>query len=122
MIEQREAFELYERCWDAGVDPATRAELLDRAWADGGALFEPELEGGAVGREAVAAYIESALAESPEMVVTTTEPPEMVSGRLRAKWEQHEKGALAYAGVDFVEFADDGRIARLTMFFDVTPA
>ena len=121
MIEHREAFELYARCWDAGVDPAMRAELLDRAWADSGVLFEPELEGGARGREAVAAYIESALAESPGMVVATTEPPEMVDGRLRAKWEQREDERLTYAGVDFVEFADDGRIARLTMFFDVTP-
>lgn len=70
------------------------------------------------GRDALAAYREDAFKASPSMVVTTTSPPEVMGDRLRGKWEQQEDGKTVYRGEDFVEFASDGRIARLTMFYD----
>ena len=32
--------------------------------------------------------------------------------------QRHED---VYSGTDFIKFADDGRIARVTMFYDSTP-
>ena len=121
MIEPVEAFELYARAWDTAVDHETRADLLARAWADDGGLFEPETPDGVFGPADVAAYIEAAHAEAaPGLVVKTTEGPEMVDGRLHARWEQYEEGELTQAGEDVVGFAEDGRISKLTMTFHFT--
>lgn len=54
------------------------------------------------------------------MVVSATGEPEMLGDRLRGKWAQFEDGVLMLSGADFVEFAEDGRIRRLTMYFDST--
>lgn len=55
------------------------------------------------------------------MVVSATAEPELLGDRLRGRWAQYESGVLTLSGADFVEFAGDGRIQRLTMFFDSGP-
>ena len=120
-IDPQTAFGLYAQAWDGSLDAAARSELLSQAWAEDGELFDPETPGGLVGREALGAYIQEAHEASPGMVVSETAEPEMLGNRLRARWAQHEDGVLMYSGADFVEFAEDGRIQRLTMFFDSSP-
>ena len=121
-IDPRTAFSLYSRAWDGTIGASERADLLARAWDATGELFDPESPDGLVGAAALAAYIQAQHDEAPGMVVSETGEPELVGNRLRALWVQHDKDGLQmYSGVDFVEFAEDGRIRRLTMFFDETP-
>ena len=85
-------------------------------------MFDPESPDGVVGADALGKYIQAQHEESPGMVVTGIGDPELLGDRLRAPWVQHDGiGVKAYSGVDFVEFAKDGRIERLTMFFDEIP-
>ena len=120
-IDPRTAFSLYSQAWDGKLDPAARSELLVQAWAEDGELFDPDTPGGLIGRAALGAYIQEQHEASTGMVVSATAEPEMLGDRLRGKWAQHEDGVLTLSGADFVEFAEDGRIQRLTMFFDSTP-
>src|SRR5215213_5158487 len=96
-IDPRTAFSLYTQAWDGKLDPAARSELLSRAWADDGELFDPDTPGGLVGRAALVAYIQGQHEASPGMVVSGTAEPEMVGDRLRGKWAQHEGGVLTYS-------------------------
>ena len=120
-IDPQTAFSLYTQAWDGNLDAAARSELLSQAWAEDGELFDPETPGGLVGREALGAYIQEQHEASPGMVVSETAGPEVLGNRLRGRWAQHEDGVLTYSGTDFVEFAEDGRIQRLTMFYDSSP-
>jgi hypothetical protein len=120
-IDPRTAFSLYAQAWDGKLDAAARSELLSQAWADDGELFDPETPGGLVGRAALGAYIQEQHEASPGMVVSGTAEPEMLGDRLRGRWAQYEDGVLTLSGADFVEFAEDGRIQKLTMFFDSSP-
>ena len=121
-MDPRTAFSLYSQAWDGSIAANERSDLLARAWADGGALFDPESPDGVVGADALARYIEAQHEDSPGMVVSEIGEAELVGDRLRGKWVQHDSdGVKAYSGVDFVEFAEDGRIKRLTMFFDEIP-
>ncbi len=54
-------------------------------------------------------------------MVTDTTEPEMLGGRMRTRWEARQDGRSVYTGTDFVEFDDEGRIIRLTMFTDSGP-
>jgi hypothetical protein len=120
-IDPRTTFSLYAQAWDGKLDAAARLELLSQAWADDGELFDPETPGGLVGRAALGAYIQEQHEASPGMVVSGTAEPEMLGDRLRGRWAQYEDGVLTLSGADFVEFAEDGRIQKLTMFFDSSP-
>ena len=120
-IDPRTAFILYSQAWDGTLDGAARSELLAQAWAEDGELVDPDTPGGLVGRAALGVYIQEQHEASPGMVVSATAEPEVLGDRLRGKWAQYENGVLALSGADFVEFAEDGRIQRLTMFFDSTP-
>ena len=54
-------------------------------------------------------------------MVENTAEPEMLSGRMRTVWQAREGEAITYTGTDFIEFGADGRISRVTMFFDSEP-
>ncbi|MEP6759353.1 MAG: hypothetical protein ABJB55_09175 [Actinomycetota bacterium] len=68
------------------------------------------------------AHIANTRAEMPGLVVSETTEPEILGDRLRVSWVARQEGEQIYTGTDFVEFAEDGRISRLTMFYDAVPA
>jgi hypothetical protein len=120
-IDPKTAFSLYSQAWDGNVDAAARAKLLSQAWAEDGELFDPDTPGGLIGRVALGACIQEQHDASPGMVVSATGEPELLGDRLRGRWAQYESGVLTLSGADFVEFAGDGCIQRLAMFFDSGP-
>src|SRR5215210_3125770 len=120
-IDPKTAFSLYSQAWDGNLDAAARAKLLSQAWAEDGELFDPDTPGGLIGCVALGAYIQEQHEASPGMVVSATAEPELLGDRLRGRWAQYESGVLTLSGADFVEFASDGRIQRLTMLFDSSP-
>jgi hypothetical protein len=120
-LEPRAAYAAYSAAWSESEDPDARRRLLDRAWAQDGEFFDEETPEGLVGREALNDYIAGTHEEMPGLVVTETSEPEVLGNRLRVRWIARQDGTEMFTGTDFVEFADDGRVSRVTMFYDSTP-
>jgi len=106
----------YGEAWLA-VDADERRALLEVAWAPDAVYCDPldRLEG----REALGRHIgatQTALAGG-RIAVTSTPVRHHDSAFFR--WTMTDaSGATALTGFDVVQLADDGRIARLTGFFD----
>jgi len=111
----------YSAAWNERDDLAGRRTLLDTAWSENGAFFDEETPDGLFGREALSAYISETHQEMPELVVTETSEPQILGSRLRVRWVAHQADEQMFTGTDFIEFAEDGRISRVTMFYDSTP-
>jgi hypothetical protein len=120
-LEPLAAYNLYSAAWNEKEDPEARKQLLDQAWAPAGTLFDEENPDGLVGREALNHYIAVTHEEMPGLVITETSKPQILGNRLRIHWEALQGDTRAYAGADFVEFDEDGRVSRVTMFYDLTP-
>ena len=115
------AYYAYSAAWNEKDDVDARTELLEQAWADDGEFFDEETPEGLVGREALSDYITATHQEMPGLVVTETSEPKMLGSRLRVPWVARQGDTEPYTGTDFVEFAQDGRVSRVTMFYDSTP-
>jgi hypothetical protein len=115
------AYSAYSAAWNEKVDPDARKRLLEQAWSQDGAFFDEETPQGLVGREALSAYIAGTHEEMPGLVITETSEPQILGNRLRVPWAARQGDELIYTGTDFIEFAEDGRVSRVTMFYDSTP-
>jgi SnoaL-like domain len=113
-------YSAYSAAWNE-QDLDERRRLLDQSWADDGAFFDEETPEGLVGREALSEYITATHEEMPDLVVTETSEPQVLGTRLRVRWVARQGETEPYTGTDFVEFGDDGRVLRVTMFYDSTP-
>ena len=108
----------YSAAWNEAADPALRDSLLDQSWAHDSVFADDDNPDGLVGRAALSAYIARTHAEMPGLVVTETTRPQVLGNRLRVRWMARQGDAQMYTGTDFVEFAHDGRVSRVTMFSD----
>ena len=115
------AYTAYSAAWNERDDPDARNALLDQAWASDGVFIDEETPEGLVGREALSGYIELTHREMPDLVVTETSAPQVLGNRLRVRWVARQGDTQPYTGTDFVEFAEDRRVSRVTMFYDSTP-
>lgn len=115
------AYSAYSAAWNRKDDPGARDELLERAWVLDGEFFDEETPDGVVGREALSQYIATTHVEMPDLIVTETSEPQLLGNRLRVSWVAMQGRSQMYTGTDFVEFAEDGRVSRVTMFYDSTP-
>ncbi len=115
-ISPLDAWSLYGSAF-ADEDVAVRRAALERAWADDGVLVDASAPDGVVGRDAVLAHL-AKVKESlpPGTSLRGSGKPEVLGGRMRARWVVD--GLEGAAGTDFVEFAADGRISRVTVFSD----
>jgi ketosteroid isomerase-like protein len=114
------AYERYSAAWNAN-DAGQAAQLLTESWADHGVLVDPDNPEGVTGREALLDYIARTQAEMVGLDISDSSEPELLGGRMRTTWKATESGKVMFTGTDFIEFAPDGRISRLTMFYDSTP-
>jgi hypothetical protein len=114
------AYERYSAAWNAN-DAGQAAQLLSESWADHGVLVDPDNPEGVTGREALLEYIARTHAELVELDISASSEPEVLGGRMRTTWKATAGGEVMFTGTDFLEFAPDGRIARVTMFYDSTP-
>ena len=115
------AYAAYSAAWREKVDAEERNALLERAWSEVGVFFDEDTPEGLVGRDALSEYIFGTHEAMPGLVVTETSEPQILGDRLRVRWEARQGGTQKFTGTDFLEFADDGRISQLTMFYDSTP-
>ncbi|MEA2554975.1 MAG: hypothetical protein QOI60_306 [Actinomycetota bacterium] len=119
-LEPKAAYSAYSAAWNAKEADA-RTRLLEQAWAQEGAFFDEETPEGVFGRETLSDYIAATHREMPGLVVTETSEPEVLGNRLRVRWVARQGATEMFTGTDFVEFAEDGRVSRVTMFYDSTP-
>ena len=107
--------------WNEKDDPVARKSLLDQAWSHDGVFVDEDTPAGLVGRDALIEYIAGTHEEMPGLVITETSEPQVLGNRLRVRWSARQGDTQMYTGTDFVEFAEDGRVARVTMFYDSKP-
>ena len=112
MLRPEDAYELYSRAWN---DPERAPALLEECWAPDGVYADDEVPDGIVGRAALVDLIRETHAALPGFRVWETSAPRSLAGRLGLTWSQ-EGGdpSESLAGSDVIEFAPDGRIARVT--------
>ena len=114
-------YSAYSAAWNQRDDSDLRTRLLDQAWADDGVFVDEDTPGGLVGRAALSEYIAATHEAMPGLVITEISPPQVVGNRLRVRWSARQARTEMFTGTDFIEFAPDGRISRVTMFYDSTP-
>ena len=115
------AYYAYSAAWSEKEDPVARKNLLDKAWSHDGVFVDEDTPDGLVGRDALIEYIAGTHEEMPGLVITETSEPQVLGNRLRVRWAARQGDTQMYTGTDFVEFAEDGRVARVTMFYDSKP-
>ncbi|HET7726256.1 MAG TPA: nuclear transport factor 2 family protein [Candidatus Limnocylindrales bacterium] len=112
MLRPEEAYALYARAWN---DPERALALLEECWADDGVYADDEAPEGIVGRASLADLIATTHEALPGFRVWETSPPRLLAGRLGLTWAQEGGDPReSMAGTDVIEFAPDGRIARVT--------
>ena len=110
----------YEAAWNE-TDERKRMSELELAWADDGVYIDDDVPEGLRGREALSKYIAEEHAGEPGLVITTTRALVILGDRGWLQWSASGASGAQSGGTDFIEFAADGRIARLTDFLDEAP-
>jgi SnoaL-like domain len=117
-MDLAELVAMYSEAWAA--DEAERRRLLEVAWREAGVYSDPV--GRAAGREALVSHIAGFQEQFPGHRIVMTSGVDEHDGWFRFGWALEDAdGNIVMEGVDFGEVADDGRIARLTGFFDPLP-
>ena len=112
MLRPEDAYQLYSRAWN---EPERTVALLEECWAEDGVYADDEVPDGVVGRAAVAAMIAETHETLPGFRVWETSAPRMLAGRMGVTWTQEGgEPPEGFSGSDVIEFAADGRIARVT--------
>ena len=110
----------YGRAWTT-PDEAERAALLETAWAAGAVYNDPldHLEG----REALGRHIAATQASLAGGRIEVTGTPVRHHDSAFFRWTMTDaSGATVLTGFDVVQLDAEGRIARLTGFFDTDTA
>ena len=115
--DQEAAVRGYEAAWNE-TDAGKRMSALVLAWADDAVYVDDDVPDGLRGRDALSSYIAEEHAGEPGLVITTTRALVILGDRGWLQWAARSAAGSESSGTDFIEFAADGRIARLTDFLD----
>jgi hypothetical protein len=107
----------YDEVW-AERDVARRREILDAIWTDDTVYLDPDVPDGLVGPDALVDFIEASFEQYPGLVITAISEVAVLRDRAWYRWRQTSTDGQAIDGTDFIEFDADGRIQRLTGFYD----
>ena len=119
MSDTTATIDTYLAAWNE-TDPAARADLVKKAWAEEGAYVDPLLE--AQGHEAINAMAAGVHQQFPGFRFRRTSGVDAHHSLVRFGWELvGEDGAVAVAGIDIAIVADDGRLSRVAGFFGDLP-
>lgn len=98
-------------------DPGRRAALLERAWAPGAVYCDPTAL--VQGRDALGEHIGGVQASMPGHAVTVTAEATRHHDSAHFPWAiTGPDDAVVLSGFDVVQLDEQGRITRLTGFFD----
>ena len=107
----------YDQVW-AEPDQAARLAVLSEIWAEDGVYVDPEVPDGVRGPAALSDLITTSLDEMPGLEIKATTALVLLGDRGWYRWEATTADGEAFDGIDFVEFDAEGRIERLTNFYD----
>ena len=107
----------YDEAW-ADEDGHSRLRILAEIWADDGLHVDPDIPEGVRGPAALAGFIGQSFEELPGLAITATTDVAVLGDRAWYRWTATTGDGQSFSGTDFVEFAPNGRIARLTNFYD----
>ena len=107
----------YDAVW-AEPDQAARLAVLSEIWAEDGVYVDPEVPDGVRGPAALSDLITTSLDEMPGLEIKATTALVVLGDRGWYRWEATTADGEAFDGIDFVEFDAEGRIERLTNFYD----
>ena len=107
----------YHTVWTE-VDVETRLGTLGEIWADDGVYLDPDVPDGVVGRKALSDLIDASVAQFPGLDITATSDVAVLGDRAWYRWRATTREGETFTGTDFFEFDAEGRIQRLTDFFD----
>lgn len=111
-----EVLDEYLGAWNE-VDPAVRAQLLERTVSDDVLFVDPM--GRAEGRDALAAHIAAVRTQFPEVSYGPSGEVDEHNGFLRQAWVARGKdGMIVLRGLDVDDVGPDGRLTRIIGFFD----
>jgi hypothetical protein len=99
----------YDEVW-ALDDHAARSAILAEIWADDGVYIDPEVPNGVRGVMALADFVGESQEEMPGLTIKATSDLAVLSDRGWYRWEATTADGETFDGIDFVEFAPDGRI------------
>jgi len=120
MSDITETVDTYLSAWNE-PDAAKRAPLIAKAWAADGVLQDPPLDG--TGHDGISAAADALHTHYAEHQFRRTSGVDTHHDMFRFGWELvGPDGAVAIAGLDVGQLADDGRLARITGFFGDLPA
>ena len=106
----------YGAAW-VETDPERRRALVEQAWAPGAVYCDP-LDV-VTGADALADHIGATQASLSGGRIAVTSEPVRHHDSAFFRWTMTDpRGSTVMTGFDVVQLADDGRIARLTGFFD----
>ena len=107
----------YDEVW-AERDVARRRSILDEIWTDETLYLDPDVPDGLVGPDALVNFIDATFEQYPGFAVTATSEVAVLRDRAWYRWRQTSADGQAADGVDFIEFDAEGRIERLTGFYE----
>jgi ketosteroid isomerase-like protein len=111
-----DAITAYGAAWRE-TDAQRRLELLTTAWADDAVYCDPLDR--VAGRQALADHIGATQAQLAGGRIEVTSEPVRHHDNAFFRWTLTDaSGSTVLTGWDVVQLDDDGRIARLTGFFD----
>ncbi len=110
-----ELVDTYAGAW-SDPDPGVRRQYLETCVTEDVSYTDPSAH--VRGRVALAVHLDELLARMPGARIERTSGVDAYGGVARFGWHLvGADGAEVLLGLDFIELADDGRIARITGFF-----
>ena len=107
----------YDEVW-AERDVARRREILAAIWTDDTFYLDADVPDGLVGPDALVDFIEASFEQYPGLAITAISEVAVLRDRAMYRWRQTSADGQAVDGTDFIEFDAEGRIQRLTGFYD----
>lgn len=102
-------------------DPARRAGVVRRIWADGGQLIDPPLA--AAGHAQIGQQAEQLLTQFPDHRFVRSSGIDSHHGMARYGWRLvNPEGDTVIEGLDIAQVDAEGRLERVTGFFGPLPA
>jgi hypothetical protein len=113
------AVTLYMAAWNE-PDAATRDNLLEQCWANGGVYADPNAE--LTGRDALSQHIAKVQANRPGARLEFMSGSDIHHNVLRFEWRLvRADGTFGDTSVDFGEIGPDGRLIKMIGFFGAAP-
>lgn len=119
MRQRQEQIDRYVDSWNES-DVGHRHVLIESVWSTDGTYHAPAVE--AHGYAAISENITRIQDKYPNRVFCRTSEVFSHHDRARYTWAMLDLGGSAtIAGVDYAQFADDGRLRRVTCVYDRKP-